>query len=389
MNLRADPSVCPCCGERELQSIYRLDSIPTTSNLLMQTVDEAVNWPRGSLTLRNCRSCDFIFNPDFDPATQEHSARYEATQGHSPTFSSFARALAEKWRDRHKLRGRKLLEIGCLQGEFITTLCEVSEATGIGIDPVLDPARTPPQAQGRVEFIRDFYGPQYAHLDANFICCRHTLEHIARPFEFLRSIREAIGDRKTVVGFEVPDTDRVLSEGAFWDVYYEHCSYFNSQSLRSLFHKAGFQVVHESLEYDGQYLIIDAVPAQPGELKPAADPRPSSAAHSAFSLIESRVQWDDLLAVSRDRRVALWGSGSKAVGFLTTLDLSHDFIPFVVDINPHKRGTFLPGTGQKIISPEDLKSFDPQLVIAMNPIYKSEIARSLEVLGVRAELLTV
>ena len=40
-------------------------------------------------------------------------------------------------------------------------------------------------------------------------------------------VRRAIGDRlDTVVLFELPDVERVLREVAFWDVYYEHCSYF-------------------------------------------------------------------------------------------------------------------------------------------------------------------
>src|SRR3712207_6943984 len=37
----------------------------------------------------------------------------------------------------------------------------------------------------------------------------------------------SVGERPhTVVAIEVPDTLRVLTEGAFWDLYYEHCSYF-------------------------------------------------------------------------------------------------------------------------------------------------------------------
>jgi len=34
-----------------------------------------------------------------------------------------------------------------------------------------------------------------------------------------------------LVLFEIPDVRRVLEEGAFWDIYYEHCSYFTLGSL--------------------------------------------------------------------------------------------------------------------------------------------------------------
>ena len=39
---------------------------------------------------------------------------------------------------------------------------------------------------------------------------------------------------------EVPDTMRILVEGAFWDVYYEHCSYFTLGSLGRLLQREKF-----------------------------------------------------------------------------------------------------------------------------------------------------
>ncbi len=92
--------------------------------------------------------------------------------------------------------------------------------------------------------------------------CRHTLEHIRPVAEFLATIRRAVGDRRDVVIlFEVPDVIRVLEEAAFWDVYYEHCSYFSAGSLARLFRSQGFEVLDARLEYDDQYVIVEARPA--------------------------------------------------------------------------------------------------------------------------------
>ena len=46
----------------------------------------------------------------------------------------------------------------------------------------------------------------------------------------------------TLVFFEVPDTMRILREGAFWDIYYEHCSYFTPGSLARRFRRTGFDI---------------------------------------------------------------------------------------------------------------------------------------------------
>lgn len=91
---------------------------------------------------------------------------------------------------------------------------------------------------------------------------------------------------------------------------------------------------------------------------------------------------------SAGKRVVLWGGGSKAVAFLTTLGLQ-DEVEFVVDINPFKQGGFLPGTGHVVVGPEHLTHFQPDLVISMNPIYCEEIRKDLDKLGLDSRLETV
>jgi hypothetical protein len=58
----------------------------------------------------------------------------------------------------------------------------------------------------------------------------------------------------------------------------------------------------------------------------------------------------------------------------------------VVDINPHKQGTYNAGTAQKIIASEDLVALEPALVIVMNPVYEREIGANLAALGIRTRV---
>jgi hypothetical protein len=87
-------------------------------------------------------------------------------------------------------------------------------------------------------------------------------------------------------------------------------------------------------------------------------------------------------------RVVVWGSGSKGVAFLTTLGVT-DQVACVVDINPHKHGKFMPGTGHPIVGPDNLTEYQPTHVIVMNPVYCDEIGRDLEKRSIDAEMLAV
>ena len=92
------------------------------------------------------------------------------------------------------------------------------------------------------------------------------------------------------------------------------------------------------------------------------------------------------LCNKNQKRAIVWGSGSKCIGFMTTLNIEEE-IEYIIDINPNREGKFIPGVGKEIMAPEFLKDFNPDTVIVMNPIYCNEINQMLIDMGVTAELI--
>ena len=193
--------------------------------------------------------------------------------------------------------------------------------------------------------------------------------------------------------FELPDVLRVLREVAFWDVYYEHCSYFTPGSLARLFRRAGFDVLDLELDYDDQYILIEASPPPARRPAPLALEEPVAEVADAVrsfrsSFAETTRSWTERLDAARadGRSVVIWGAGSKGVSFLTTLGIERE-IELAVDINPFKHGKYMAGTGQRVVGPEALRDYKPDLVIAMNPIYLGEIGAQLASMGLDPELV--
>jgi SAM-dependent methyltransferase len=380
---------CAACGSDRLEAFHRQTGTPVHSCRLVATRDEALAFPRGELELVFCGACGFIGNSAYDASLQDYGLAYEETQGFSPTFQAFMRELALRWIDRHGLRGKTVLEIGCGKGEFLALICELGGNTGIGIDPAFVPERL--ESTADLTFIRDLYSPRYAHLSADAVLCRHTLEHIAPVGEFMSLVRQTIGARDSVVLFELPDVTRVLRDTAFWDVYYEHCSYFSPGSLARLFRRCGFDVVGLERDYDDQYVLIEARPARGEAPRPTVEEPVEElaelTARFARNVEAVTAGWRERLAADRaaGRRVVLWGAGSKAVSFLTTVGGAD--VDSAVDINPYKRSKFIAGTGHPVLGPDDLVAQPPDLVIAMNDIYLREIRERLDALGLGAATL--
>lgn len=383
---------CPGCLESGMEIFYDMEGAPVHSVLLMETRESARSYPKGRITLGFCHECGSISNTSFNPAMNEYSQNCEETQGFSGTYNGFARELAADLVQRYSIRGKEIIEIGCGKGEFLTLLCEIGENRGVGFDPAYVSSRNRSAAAERIQFIKDLYSDKYSDYTGDFIVCKMTLEHIANTGEFLRGLRESIGDSDTMLFFQVPDVARILSELAFWDIYYEHCSYFSAGSLKNLFKACGFEILDIRTGYDGQYLLLEARPSEK-TLQVNKDP---------FDDLSGGVQYfseyyPQKIAIWRYKlqelyrtgyRIVIWGSGSKGVSFLTTLGIEEE-IRYAVDVNPYRHGTFMPGTGQEIVSPQFLKEYRPDIVIVMNPIYKEEISESLSRLGLEPRVITV
>jgi SAM-dependent methyltransferase len=365
------------------------------SALLLGTKEEALGFPVGDLRLVLCPECGFAFNAAFDEALVEYSQGYVDSQSNSATFMAFATRVAKYWVELHGLGcGSHVLEIGSGSGDFLRLLCGLAGCRGTGVDPVNVDAQT--AADAKVVFRADRFGAGYDLSDVDLLVCRHTLEHIGDVAGFLSMIRSACGANGSIrLGFEVPDARRILVEGAFWDIYYEHASYFTAGSLARAFRSAGFEVLGVRREYSDQYLVLEARPAYmtlehfPSIANDLDDTR--HLAQTFGQVVHQQVDgWRRRFATWRlnGTRVVLWGSGSKAVGFLSSIG-AVTVVEGVVDINPDRWGAFMPGFSAQIIPPEALRDIRPDVILIMNPVYRTEIARDIERLGVETDILTV
>ncbi len=414
-------ATCPSCGSLRLHRFYEARNVPVHSCLMMASRDEALSFPSGDVVLAFCTQCGFITNVSYEPSHREYAPGYEDQQSFSPTFNAFARQLAAQLIDRYDLHGKDIVEIGCGKADFLALLCEMGDNRGVGIDPACVKERIEGEASARITVIQDYYSEKYADYTGDMVLCRHTLEHIHRTAEFVTTVRRGIGEREgTAVFFEVPDTVRVLREQAFWDIYYEHCSYFTPGSLARLFRRCGFAVDDIALDYDDQYLLLYAHPVEGRSGRAFAHPEVEEGAgktrrpHMNGGSGEIHNREESVVDLSREvdrfskvckettsrwlrtferyaeegKRVAIWGSGSKCVAFLTTLGIA-GHVDRVVDINPYRHGKFIPGAGSEVHHPDSLRESRPDVVVVMNPVYREEISGMLSGMGLEPEIVTV
>ena len=393
--LKKPAACCPACGSGQTHTFHEIRNVPANSCILFSSEEAARRCPTGDIRLALCAGCGFVFNSAFDLARTEYSGRYEETQAYSGTFNKFHRGLAEGLIEKHGLYGKRVVEIGCGKGEFLLLLAELGGNSCLGIDPGVNVERLRKPARGELRVIPEFYSERHVAEAVDLVLCKMTLEHIPDAGRFIASLRRGLGAQThTIVFFQIPEALRILRSCAFEDIYHEHCAYFTPGSLARLFRRNGFEVRALSVEYAGQYLTIEARPLGAGDpLRPALTSEDDLAevarlvATFPLRCSAKLAHWRQVLEQARadSKRVGLWGSGSKAVAFLSALD-PEARIRHVTDINPYRHNHFMPLSGQRILPPTEFAAARPDLVIVMNGIYQAEIRRDLAAMGLSPEL---
>lgn len=385
---------CVVCGSQNLEAFYQAQNVPVSIGNLWATRREAVACRKGDVSLALCQNCGIITNTAFDPSLIDYSQAYDNSLDFSHVFQEYARALAGRLIDTHHLFRKRVVEIGCGKGEFLSLLCELGDNQGVGYDPSHDSQANSADCSSKVRIVPRVYSNESDNAPADFICCRHVLEHIANPREFLLALRSSIGSKHdTGVYFEVPNMMHTLHGSSLWTIIYEHCAYYGATALAHVFESAGFEVRRLSEDFEGEFLGIEAYPRINGA------PKRNDDASAARELAECAVAFgktcdeklralhDKLLNVhARRAPVVLWGAGARGVSLLNSLE-DATLIHSAVDINPNKHGKFMAGTGHEIVSPQRLRDINPGVVIVMNPVYAAEIATALESLGLQSELV--
>ncbi len=372
---------CPLCDATDLFVFVDRRGVPVHQNFPLTTAEAARATAHGDLRVACCRSCGFATNLAFKKELLQYGEGYENDQTWSPAFEEHVEGLVTSLVS-HGIRGKQIIEVGCGQGQFLRRLCAAGANRGIGFDPSY--VGPPVVDDGRVEFVREFYGERRFSVVPDLVLCRHVIEHVPAPLDLLRSICLAVDagqSHATQFAFETPALEWILEGTVIQDFFYEHCSYFTEASLRFAFERAGIVDFRVSRMFGGQYLWATAVydrttVRDPIRVAPewVLDAAARYRTNEANRIEQVRAA---LVRLSSSAKVAVWGAGAKGVTFLNLADPDGYLVDCIIDVNPKKQGRFVPGTGHAILPPEQVRQRGIEHLVVMNPNYADEIRRTV------------
>lgn len=384
--MKDDAEGCPICSSPNVELFLRRIGVPVHQNIVFDSLEDARRMTRGDLKLCVCERCGFIFNQAFDPSLLSYGD-YDCNQMCSAFYQNHFKALSEYLVSKRGIHGKSLIEIGCGQGEFLRAVCDAGENEGLGFDP----SYSGPNRVGRVRFVRGLYEANQGVPPADAAVCRQVIDHVLHPGHLFGTMRSALKDSPEARFFiETPDIEWILKNTVFWDLFYEHLSYFSARSLAAALGLAGFKIVKVRRVLEDQYLWVESAKLRPKENAPPV------AAHGITMLARDYARreraliqrWAERLRELRRRgKVAVWGAGAKGSTFLNLIDPKRKTVDCVVDLYPKKQGKFIGGAGHPIVGYQELPRRGVKTAILMNPNYRAENESLLKKAGISISLI--
>jgi len=321
-----------------------------------------------------------------------------------PYFSSYseswvrhAKTYTDKMVSEHGIgKDSFVVEIASNDGYLLQHFADLGIPC-LGIDPsegVADAAR-----EKGIETITRFFGERTA-IDvsrdfgkADLVLGNNVLAHVPDLNDFVAGLRALLAD-DGIITMEFPHLMRLMLEHQFDTIYHEHFSYFSFSTVSRVFAEHGLIIFDvEELPTHGGSLRIYAAKADCGGH--SVSPRAADLLHREKSMgFETREFYSEFEEQVRETKRALleflisakragksvvgYGAPGKGNTLLNYCGIRQDFLEYTVDLNPHKQGTYTPGTRIPILDPSAISQTRPDYILILPWNLRKEITKSMD-----------
>ena len=366
---------CIACGAPLWETpLLTLDNMPASAQHMPDA--QGVKEDRGlTLDLCQCMGCGLV---QFDCEPVDYYRDVIRAGGFSKTMVELRRYQYKHLIESYHLEGKKFIEVGCGQGEFLKVLSEFPvEVHGIEHDPhLVELAR----AQGldvtegftETEDTRFAGGLYDVFLSFNF------LEHQPDPSTMLQAIYRNLEDDAMGL-ITVPSFEYIMDHNSYYELIRDHLAYYTFETLTPLLERNGFQVEEcEVINRDTLSVIVRKRPQMDTE-----------------NLLECYVNLKREMETymkyldAWDKKVAIWGASHQGFTLAATTGLK-DCVKYMIDSAPFKQGRFAPASHIPIVPPDHFEKEPVDGILIVAPGYTEEIAGIIkERFGDKVEIMTL
>jgi hypothetical protein len=226
---------------------------------------------------------------------------------------------------------------------------------------------------------------------AQLILGNNVLAHVPDVNDFVGGVRELLADDGFTT-FEFPHLVKLMELNQFDTIYHEHFSYFSFSTVVKIFAAHGLRIfdVQELGTHGGSLRIYGCHDKAARDNHPRVRELLDREAQAGYQRLSTYLQFSDRVvrvkyallqflidARSKGKKIAGYGAPGKGNTLLNYCGIRQDFLEYTVDRNPHKQGTYTPGTRIPILDPSAIFETKPDYVLILPWNLTAEITSSM------------
>jgi len=383
------PSPCRFCGAPLEHTFADLGMSPLANSYVAPERVNAME-PFYPLHALVCAQCFLVQLEEFETADHIFSD-YAYFSSYSTSWLEHAERYAQAMIDRFGLDGSsKVVELASNDGYLLQFFVRRGVPV-LGVEPAANVAKVAEEKGVPTEVA--FFGVETAKRlePADLIAANNVLAHVPDLNDFVGGMKLLLAPGGTIT-VEFPHLLRLIDSNQWDTIYHEHFSYFSFTVVQRVFAAHGLRLFDvEELPTHGGSLRIFGCHADDAreeterarelaarELAAGYDRLETYTSYGQRVIADKRDILEFLIALKREgRSVVGYGAPAKGNTLLNYCGVGTDFLDYTVDLNPHKQGTFLPGSRIPVRTPEDLKAHQPDVVVILPWNLKDEITEQL------------
>ena len=386
---------CQGCGAALIHTLVDLGEQPLANSYVLPE-RAAEPEPLFPLHARVCDNCLLVQVDAVTPPETIFNEHYAYHSSFSESWLTHCRLYADEMRKRFGLdSGSLVVEIASNDGYML----QYFVAAGIpvlGIEPAAGVAKV---AEARnVPTVQQFFGRDTAAklarkgYSADVLAAKNVLAHVPDINDFVAGIPILLKP-DGIFTVEFPHLLNLIRETQFDTIYHEHFTYLSLLAVEKIFARHGLTIFDvERLRTHGGSLrvfaartdarceVSDTVDQVLAAERAAQLDRPEGYAGFEAKVLQVRAGLLDFLAKAsaEGKSVAAYGAAAKGNTLLNYCGVTHEQIDYVVDRNPAKQETLLPGSRIPVRDPAALEEQSPDYLLILPWNIRDEIVAQNE-----------
>lgn len=311
------------------------------------------------LKLYQCRGCGLV---QFDCEPVSYYKDVIRSGGYSTTMVELRRKQYTHFIHTYDLEKKKILEVGCGQGEFLSVLTEFEvEAYGIEHkDSLVKLAEEKGLSVTKGFMLNKDTKVEHAPFDA--FLSFNFLEHQPDPNGMLQGIYNNLTEDGMGL-ITVPSLEYILEHNGYYELIRDHLAYYTFDTLEFLLNKNGFDVLEKEMVNRDTLSVI-------ARKKKRLDIQGLKGSYQSI-----RREINEYIDAKKraGKKVAIWGASHQGFTLASTAQLDRK-VEYIIDSAPFKQGKYAPASHIPILSPAEAKERPVDAIIIMAPGYTDEIA---------------